>query len=297
MESGLYHHARGERHDSALSKRTLHFQKGIYADFHHFFFLPAGSATLRSENFDERFMKGPSLVSLPFHDRYEIGIAAGGHGYLIGASPHLLADAVGDRVEAYSLRILTEQLKLINDFGPQFSQDLAPLFAGYANELADPQSASWMVVSAYLRLILMAVWRFDGGGEGELAHKGRRGSVLQRYRQLVEGWFLQHKPIGDYARELGVTPDRLHAICQRELQRSPIQLLHERLIQEAKLRLERSDRSIQQISDALGFHEATYFSQFFSKRTGLSPQKYRQMARAAAGSHNEVLSSGYADWP
>ena len=68
-------------------------------------------------------------------------------------------------------------------------------------------------------------------------------------------------------------------------------------MQEAKLRLERSARNIQEISDSLGFRDPTYFSHFFKRKTGLSPAGYREMARVSSGSENGVLSSGYADWP
>jgi AraC-like DNA-binding protein len=295
-EGGIHHHARGEYREPSLSHRTLHFQKGISAEFHHFFFLLDGSATIRTQSADERLMRGQSIASLPAQQRCELTIAAGGHGFLIGASPHILVDAIGERVESYSLRILTQQLALINSLQPGFTTEVRPLFAGYTGELREPGRASWMMVSAYLRLILMSVWRADGTGEADLAGRSAQVSILQRYRQLVEGWFLQHRPITEYARQLGMTTDRLHAICRRELGRSPIQLLHERMIQEARLRLERSDHSIQKISDALGFRDPTYFNRFFTARAGHTPLKYRQLVRKSVGADNSP-SSDYADWP
>jgi AraC-like DNA-binding protein len=175
--------------------------------------------------------------------------------------------------------------------------EISPLISGFVRELGDPTRSSWMVASAYIRLILMALWRGSDGERSEQRGQGETGSILQRYRQLVEAGFRRHRPISDYAAELGVTADRLHSICQRALGRSPIQLLHERVVQEAKLRLERSARNIQEISDSLGFRDPTYFSHFFKRKTGLSPAGYREIARASAGSENSMLSSGYADWP
>jgi AraC-like DNA-binding protein len=40
--------------------------------------------------------------------------------------------------------------------------------------------------------------------------------------------------------------------------------------------LKQGDESITEISDALGFNEVSYFNQFFKKRAGTSPLKYRQ---------------------
>lgn len=296
-DGGIHLHARGEWREPSLAHRRIRFQKGLYADFHHFLLLTGGEGGLHFDDDELRRLHGPALAFLPPQAQCEIALAAGAEAYLIGASPEIMVDAIGDKVESYSLRIFIEQPKLIEEPDAASVAEVNPLISGFVRELGDPARASSMVVSAYMRLILMAVWRISGGEKAEQRGRGESGSILQRYRQLVEVWFRQHRPISDYAAELGVTADRLHSICQRALGRSPIQLLHERVVQEAKLRLERSARNIQEISDSLGFRDPTYFSHFFKRKTGLSPAGYREVARASAGSENSVLSSGYADWP
>ena len=47
-------------------------------------------------------------------------------------------------------------------------------------------------------------------------------------------------------------------------------------IERAKLLLETSDMSIQDISDALGFSTRSYFSQCFREVTGMTPKGYQQ---------------------
>lgn len=296
-DGGIHHHARGDWREPSLTHRRIRFQKGLYADFHHFFLLTQGAGEMHFNDGEHRILHGPALAFLPPQVRCDVSIGAGSEAYLIGASPQIMVDAIGNKVESYSLRIFIEQMNLIEGADAWSVNEVSPLIAGFVRELGHPARASWMVVSAYMRLILMAVWRGSGGETGEQRGSGESGSILQRYRQLVEVWFRQHRPISDYADELGVTADRLHAICHRTLGRSPIQLLHERLVQEAKLRLERSVRNIQEISDSLGFRDPTYFSHFFKRKTGLSPASYRQVARASGGTNRETLSSGYADWP
>lgn len=51
--------------------------------------------------------------------------------------------------------------------------------------------------------------------------------------------------------------------------------LNARKIQKAMLLLKESDKSINDISDALGFTRLSYFSQTFKKYTGVAPTKYR----------------------
>jgi len=154
-----------------------------------------------------------------------------------------------------------------------------------------------MVLAAFLRLILMTGWRASGGQETPGSAQSDETSFVQRYRQLVEVNFRRHWPVSAYAEAIGITPDRLHAICQRSLGRPPLQLLHERLLQEAKLRLERSARTAQEISDSLGFRDPTYFSHFFKRKTGLSPAAYRALSRSVTAADAPVLSANYADWP
>ncbi|MBX5024977.1 helix-turn-helix transcriptional regulator [Rhizobium lentis] len=297
MDASIHRYARGEWHGPSLSHRRIHFQKGLYTDFYHFLLLGEGRAELHFDSGEQRLLQGPLLAFLPPQARCDLLIAAGTAAQLVGASPQVMVDAIGEKVESYSLRIFTEQRKLVEASDPLLVAEIAPLISGFVREIDEPSRASWMAASAYMRLILMTLWRGTDGERSEQRGQGETGSILQRYRQLVEAGFHQHRPISDYAAELGVTADRLHAVCQRSLGRSPIQLLHERVVQEAKLRLERSARNIQEISDSLGFRDPTYFSHFFKRKTGLSPAGYREIARASAGSENRMLSSGYADWP
>jgi AraC-like DNA-binding protein len=296
-DGGIHHHAHGEWREPSLSHRTIRFQKGIYADFHHLFLLQSGRAVLLFEPEEHRSLQGPALAYLPPQARCELQMAAGAAGFLIGASPQIMVDAIGDQAESYALRTFSERPWLTDKPKPHAVEETQPLVVGFVRELGDPSRASWMVISAHLRLILMTLWRTGGSEAAEQRGRGGGASILQRYRQLVEIWFRQHRPISDYAQELGVTTDRLHSICSSALARSPVQLLHERVVQEAKLRLERSARTVQEISDSLGFRDPTYFSHFFKRKTGFSPAIYRDFARRAEVARSDMLSSGYSDWP
>ncbi|MFJ6326007.1 MULTISPECIES: helix-turn-helix transcriptional regulator [unclassified Rhizobium] len=295
-DSGIHLHARGEWREPSLTLRTIRFQKGLYAQFHHLYVLQAGTATLALEGQEPRPLQAPTIAYMPSQSRCELHMAAGAAGFIIGASPQIIVDAIGDRAESYALRIFSERPWFMAEPDAGAVNELQPLVAGFVRELGDPSRASWMAIAAYMRLILMALWRAAGAEAAEQRGRGGGASVLQRYRQLVEIGFRQHRSIADYAGELGVTTDRLHSICRSELGRSPVQLLHERVVQEAKLRLERSARTVQEISDGLGFRDPTYFSHFFKKKTGFSPAIYRDLARKSEAS-TVTLSSGYADWP
>ena len=80
----------------------------------------------------------------------------------------------------------------------------------------------------------------------------------------------------DYAHQLNVHVNHLNRALKESTQKTTSQLIAERILQEAKILLKHSSWSISEIAYALGFAEATHFSNFFKKHAGLSPTLFRK---------------------
>lgn len=292
-EIAIHHDARGENFASSISQRVVRMGRQPQRWFHHAVFVAAGGMTV-SRGETPVSVQGPVLLLFPPSEGESLTIAAGAHGHIIGASPEIMGEAIGDHAESPSLRLFSSSLSIIDGLDSGQRMEIEPLFHGFISELHQEGRASRMMAGAYMRLILMAAWRLSGANERAAATS--TGTILQRFRQSVEANFRQRRSIGEYAMELGVSADRLHSICQRTLKRSPIELVHDRLIQEAKSRLERASRSVQEISDSLGFRDPANFSHFFKRKTGVSPARYRALAASASGMPT-ALSSDYYEWP
>ncbi|WID96667.1 helix-turn-helix domain-containing protein [Bosea vestrisii] len=100
-------------------------------------------------------------------------------------------------------------------------------------------------------------------------------SLLARFRALVEAHFADRLTVAAYARRLGVSEDRLLAVCRKRFDAPPIQIIHQRIMVEAQRWLLYTSTPIGAIAEALGFRDAGYFSRFFTKRLGLSPRRFR----------------------
>ncbi len=290
----IHNHTQYEKIDVALYPRTINLTRRAATTMHHIILVEGGEVRLKAIN-DDRPLTSPAVYILPAGLGSSLAVSAGAHGRIVSYSTEMLVDAIGDEAESYALRILMDNAVISDGADGAIIGEMLPLLNGLGRELTTGKE-SWMALSAYLRLLLIILSRAHGSSIDHHA-RGEAASVLQRYRKLVEGHFREQKPISFYARALGVTPDRLHAICTRELQRPPLVLLHQRVIHEAQLRLERSAGTIQQISAGLGFRDATYFSHFFKQKTGCSPAEYRRIARRADTPAHLQLSAGYSDWP
>jgi AraC family transcriptional activator of pobA len=78
-----------------------------------------------------------------------------------------------------------------------------------------------------------------------------------------------------YAGTLGVTPDHLSRSCRAITGLGALDLLHERLLLEARRLLAYSPAAVGDIAHQLGFDDPGYFSRLFTKRAGQSPSAYR----------------------
>ncbi len=102
-----------------------------------------------------------------------------------------------------------------------------------------------------------------------------RGDLVDRYLDLVEGRYREQPDVDTLAAELAVTPAQLRHACKAALGLSPLAIIHDRLIAEAKRCLIYTTTAVGEIGFALGFTDAAYFTRFFTRMVGLTPTRFR----------------------
>lgn len=119
----------------------------------------------------------------------------------------------------------------------------------------------------------------EDAASGELG--GRALQHLARYREQVERHFRSQPGLGELASRLGISPTQLNRICRRHLNCSALDVMHRRLLLEAKRELGYTTLQVGQIADGLGFADPAYFTRFFLRLTGQSPSAWREQPRGA----------------
>lgn len=95
-----------------------------------------------------------------------------------------------------------------------------------------------------------------------------RFDLIRQYNMLVEKKFKQEHEVQFYAAELNKSPKTLSNLFARSNHKSPLKIIHERIIIEAKRLMHYTDKSSKEIAYELGFEDAAHFSHFFKKMTG-----------------------------
>lgn len=106
---------------------------------------------------------------------------------------------------------------------------------------------------------------------------GRAESIHNDFLELVEDFSLKHRDLAFYADRLCITPKYLSRMVREASGKSPKEWINIRVMLEAMVLLLDQSRSIQEISEILGFPNQSFFGTFFKKMKGLSPSAYRNI--------------------
>ncbi len=141
---------------------------------------------------------------------------------------------------------------------------------------------------------LLAIWVLRRGPAVPLAlkHQALRDALTHRFRSLIELHFRRHQPLTFYAAALGVTVDHLSRVCRATAGVSALDLVHERVLLEARRQLAYSGATIAAIAEDLGFDDTAYFSRFFGRGSGTAPSAYRDALASGRNSPPVQVKTG-----
>ncbi len=130
------------------------------------------------------------------------------------------------------------------------------------------------LINARARLIalIVHVWKEYVHGNTEMS---QGANLSNRFHSLVDKNFRSQKVVSFYAEELQITANYLGIICRKHYNKSPLEMIRERIVLEAKKLLHSSELSIKEIGYSLGYTNLSYFSFFFKGLTGMTPKEYR----------------------
>lgn len=101
-------------------------------------------------------------------------------------------------------------------------------------------------------------------------------TLLKNFRALVEKKYKDLHLPKQYAALLYITPNHLNALSKEYLGLSAGELIRNRILLEAKRLLVVHQYSISEIAYELNFSDNSYFTKFFKKMEGITPEEFRR---------------------
>lgn len=99
--------------------------------------------------------------------------------------------------------------------------------------------------------------------------------VIRNFSFLVEVHYKSKHTVSEYADLMNKPAKSLTNLFAQHIDKSPLQIIQDRIFLEAKRMLLNSERSIKETAFELGFEDIQSFSRFFKNKQGISPKEFR----------------------
>ncbi|NAY91809.1 helix-turn-helix domain-containing protein [Muricauda sp. JGD-17] len=100
--------------------------------------------------------------------------------------------------------------------------------------------------------------------------------IVRKFNFLVDRHYKTKRRVSDYAEMMFKSPKTLSNLFATYNQKTPQQIIMERIALEAKRLMNYTDKQNQEIAYELGFNDPAHFSKFFKKMYQVSPTAYRE---------------------
>lgn len=181
---------------------------------------------------------------------------------------------------------------LLNEF-PAFNKTAAPVLSLRADEFPEVEKLilqmehefssdhmySNRVIAAYIGILLLKCKALLMQTSDYKRTDPSSQELMQRFNILLEEKFITLHKVNEYADLLNVTPNHLSETIKKITGKTAGDLIHQRLILEAKRLLLHSTLTAKEVAYALHFNDPSYFSRFFKANTELSPEGFRKQIR------------------
>ena len=235
-------------------------------------FCATGGGTMTCEG--DTFAFGPGCVMVaPPHRIHGFAYNEGGTGWVVTIQTLYLEDLLS---RAPELRRVLD-LPGVFPLAESGLIEVPLVMKRLEQELEGAEQSGVLGAEIQLMSLLLLFLRLWPAKEWHRPLLGTRADLVRRFQELVDQEYRTHPGLPNIALSLGVSVSQLRLACKTVAGISPIEIIHDRLIVEAKRCLIYTRMSIGQIADWLGFSDAAYFSRFFSRITGTAPSSFRKV--------------------
>ncbi|MCF8325772.1 MAG: helix-turn-helix domain-containing protein [Leadbetterella sp.] len=246
----------------------------LHTDLIQLFVIENGDGILVSEK-KKTIISGPSIVFIPANTLHGFIFQDNVKGYVITFSDFFLENNFKqnqkivfelNHLQCYNFErnnTLFEQIKTLKEM--------------IVIELNEENIEKRTFINSLFQTLFLSIFRVN---QIQKTSREKTDNKTLKYFQIFQKNLknnnTESKNISQYAKEIGITTMHLNRICKIVVGKSPIQILHELVVAEAKKYLLNTSYSISEISYFLNFNDPAYFTRLFKKNVGVSPSDFRK---------------------
>lgn len=219
---------------------------------------------------------GESVLLVPPTVVHGFKVSQATAGLVVTIADAMLQEVLNDADHGDLAQLLSAPKFLPIDLDSHASNTAVRLIRELDEEYRRSRPARISAMSAVCKLLLVNLVRMLPADTAADEAHGEAYRQYERFRDLLEHHYREQWTVKQYADSLGVSEKRLTRFCRQTSDLSPLQIVHNRQLTEAKRWLVYTEKSINEIAYDLGFKDPAYFSRFFSKMTGHQASQFRR---------------------
>ena len=205
---------------------------------------------------------------------HELQLKAGSTGYLMEFNIGFYH--TNDKVSTQRLRKASNK-KFCEPDANRFEK-LHSILTYIFREYTDRQDGYQDIIKANLDIFFIELIRQSPDSKGPSANiTPYTQERLEEFLDLLEIHITNRKQVSQYTDLMNLSPYQLNEITKATVGKTSSELINEHIILEAKRYLLATPNQIKEIADHLGYEDVSYFTRFFKKHTGYSPDAFRQL--------------------
>jgi AraC-like DNA-binding protein len=169
----------------------------------------------------------------------------------------------------------TERTCPVISIPEQMNDVFQELFSRFTEEFNRQELGADLILSSYLKILTTHIRRIKNNNREAYINKPQY-DLFRKFKVLIEHHYKTKHSVQEYATLLKTQPRSLNAAARKHGNKSALGIIQERIILEAKRRLTNDHKSVKELCYELGFEDPAYFTRFFKRIVGISPQHFKE---------------------
>ncbi|MEZ8028054.1 helix-turn-helix domain-containing protein [Enterovibrio norvegicus] len=261
------------RLEQSLPKHNWEIHPHRHDDLHQLMILESGSMTAQIRESSAEY-QGGCVLSIPAREVHGFVHQPGVTGFILSISQPFILSLFNESERQALSSLLREPLVIPLTEGRHIVE-LKALGERLLAEYQGRESGQASMIGAYLKIVFISLSR-------QIQHReptqpsDAKTALFEKFTALVEQHYHQHWSVNEYATALGLSQGQLNRTCQRSADQQALEIIHGRIVDEAKRLLIFTQLSSKEIGYQLGFKDPGYFSRFFTRHVGQAPKQFQQ---------------------
>lgn len=259
--------------EQLLNNLTFDIKLHKHTKMHQFYFIESGEVDFY---LDKEFIKvkAPAVLIIPNNIVHGFNFSKCSNGQVITIFTIVLDELIK---ESPMLCYFYNEPKIFKSIQKELFATVSNMINNFSEILITEKLEKQLMLKFKFGEILITLYREFCNTSSHTPLKYSSGfAQFNKFKKLLLVEKSCNKTIDYLASRLGITKVKLNRICKAVTGKSTLWFINESIINEARLKLIFTEKTISEIAYELNFTTPNYFSRFFKKQTGLTPKEFKE---------------------